>query len=91
MTTHELKTLRGYFQAIQLGRKTFEVRFNDRNFRLGDDLLLQEFDNKTKEYTGDEVLCHITYILDNPNYVKEGYVVMSIKVLEIKSEADGKE
>lgn len=82
MMIYKLKTLRGYFQAIQVGRKTFEVRFNDRNFKLGDDLLLQEFDNKTKEYSGNEVLCHITYILDNPEYVKEGYVIMSIKVRE---------
>lgn len=39
---HELKILPEYFNEIMYGRKKFEVRFNDRNFKVGDTLLLKE-------------------------------------------------
>lgn len=40
---HELKTHAPYFQAILEGRKTHEVRANDRKFVVGDILYLREF------------------------------------------------
>jgi hypothetical protein len=44
MTTHELKTTPGPFQAIWEGRKTFEIRYDDRGYQTGDKLDLREFD-----------------------------------------------
>jgi ubiquitin len=41
--THRLKTWPEYYVAIQEGRKPFELRFNDRNFQVGDKLILEEF------------------------------------------------
>jgi hypothetical protein len=41
---HALKTWPPYFQEIYIGRKTFEVRRNDRDFRPFDILWLREFD-----------------------------------------------
>lgn len=73
---HELKTLPEYFQEIIYGRKTFEVRYNDRNFRVGDTLLLREWENGS--YTGKAIERKVTYILDNSDYVKEGFVIMGI-------------
>lgn len=40
---HELKTLPHHFAAIQDGSRRFDVRFNDRDFKVGDSLLLREF------------------------------------------------
>lgn len=74
---HELKILPEYFNEIMYGRKKFEVRFNDRNFKVGDTLLLKEWENN--KYTGRVIERKITYILDDTKYVKDGYVIMSIE------------
>ncbi|AKG88281.1 DUF3850 domain-containing protein [Listeria monocytogenes] len=70
--THELKIAPEYFEAVTEGRKTFEIRKNDRNFEVGDTLVLQEFDNG--EYTGREYWEDVVYITDYLQ--KEGIVVM---------------
>jgi hypothetical protein len=48
--THELKTDAAVFQAVREGKKTYEIRKNDRNFRVGDELWLKE-----TRYTGEEM------------------------------------
>ena len=76
---HNLKILPEYFDAIVSGKKTFEVRFNDRDYQVDDILLLQEWvDGK---YTGRSLEAKVTYLLDNPHYCKEGYVIMAINRL----------
>lgn len=76
---HELKTWPEYFQALVDGTKNFEVRVNDRPFRVGDTLLLQEWDPKRGEYTGREIYRTITYILRDTNCgVAPGSVVMGL-------------
>lgn len=47
---HELKTDPGVFQAAWDGLKTFEIRLNDRDFKVGDSLYLLE-----TEHTGEEM------------------------------------
>ena len=49
--THELKTYPKYFQETIEGNKPFEIRKNDRNFQVGDVLILKEWDNI--KYSGD--------------------------------------
>ena len=44
-----------YFEAVQSGRKTFELRLNDFKIKEGDSLVLEEWDPKTKEYTGQKL------------------------------------
>ena len=78
---HYLKIKPEYFRAIVKGEKTFEVRFNDRNFQKYDVLHLEEYAGE--EYTGRVIDADVTYVLDNPDYCKEGFVVMSIKVFSI--------
>ena len=81
---HELKTLPGYFLALIGDRKTFEVRKKDRDYKVGDVLILKEW-NKDKGYTGYATKRKISYILDNPDYCKEGFVILGIKVdLEVE-------
>lgn len=48
MKTHTLKTLPVYFDAVERGDKTFELRNNDRDFQTGDTLILEEFDPNAK-------------------------------------------
>lgn len=47
---HELKTDNAEFQAMKAGVKTFEIRFDDRDYRVGDTLHLWE-----TRYTGEEM------------------------------------
>ena len=74
---HELKTLPEYFKAVISGEKTFEIRELDRPFNKGDLLALNEFENNI--HTGRSCLVYVDYILNNREYVKEGYVVLGIK------------
>lgn len=80
MKTHELKITPEYFKDVVSGRKTFEVRLNDRNYKLRDNLLLREY--KDGEYTGRKITKRIIYILDDPAYCKEGYVVLGFRSLK---------
>ncbi|MGJ6852999.1 ASCH/PUA domain-containing protein [Listeria monocytogenes] len=74
--THELKILSEYFWDIIEGRKTFEIRKNDRDFQVGDYLILKEF--KDGKHTRQFRAVEVTYITDYAQ--KEGYVVMGIKL-----------
>ena len=74
---HELKTLPGYFEDVLAGRKSFEVRKNDRDFREGDLLALNEYGKDG--YTGRCCLVSIDYILNDKNYCLKDYVILGIK------------
>jgi len=80
MQTHELKTISPAFQAIISGEKSFEIRENDRNFQVGDVLLLIEVEPTPsgihQVYTGKMKEVKITYITDFK--LKDGYVALSI-------------
>jgi len=76
---HELKIWPEYYKAVRDGRKTFEIRKNDRNFKVGDHLTLKEYDPETANYTGEELTVSVSYIMDNQPFVPEGFVVMSIE------------
>lgn len=76
---HELKILPKYFEAVISGEKTFEIRKFDRPFHKGDFLALNEYDAEHKCYTGNSCLVYIDYILNDSEYCKSGYIVMSIK------------
>lgn len=75
--THKLKIDTGFFYAVTSGRKTFEIRQNDRGYAVGDRLLLQEYATNLGVYIGGEILVEVTYITGYGQ--PEGQVVMAIK------------
>jgi hypothetical protein len=86
MVLHELKTDPDVFQASHWGVKPYEIRFNDRNFQLGDLLRLRETQHSGVEmaagapliYTGRERSMPIRFILSGPRYgLAEGWVILS--------------
>jgi len=82
--THELKTLPEYFQAVKNGHKTFEIRKNDRNFKVGDFLILKEWSHKAG-YTGESIEVVISYIFEGDWYGLDGeYCILAIKKTEVE-------
>lgn len=71
----ELKTEPRFFQAQADGLKNFEIRKKDRDYQVGDVLVLKEYNSNTGVYTGRKIHCLITYITtceQKPNYVVLG-------------------
>lgn len=78
---HALKIIPEYYEAVKSGKKPFEVRKNDRDFKVGDILALNEFEPDragTGEYSGRAVIARISYVLTNSEYCKPGYVVLGL-------------
>jgi len=77
MTEHVLKIWPRYFQPALEGIKPFEVRINDRNFQVGDTVVLQEYDLTRSLYTGRELgPLVVTSMLELP--MAPEYVVLGL-------------
>ena len=79
---HELKTWPEFFKSVANGDKTFEIRRDDRDFRVGDILFLREWDPVTSSYSGRELHRQIKYMTERSNpWVKEGFVVLGFRAV----------
>ena len=76
---HQLKQKSKYFEDVISGKKTFELRLDDRDYAEGDYLALNEVDD-SGIYTGRSCMVYVDYILkDVPNLLPDGVVCMAIK------------
>lgn len=80
---HKLKTVQPFFTEVKEGKKKFELRKNDRDFKVGDILILEEYDPEDKDepsqgYSGKLFAVRVDYILENYTGVEAGYCVMGI-------------
>ena len=96
---HQLKVEKKYYRDIIAGHKTFEVRKNDRNFKIGDLLGFNEtvseevanfFQDNTAinaisevTETGECVVAIITYILNDERFCKDGYVTLGFNLCRV--------
>lgn len=78
---HELKILPQYFDDVITHKKNFEVRFNDRNYQVGDTLLLREYTRG--DYTGRNYQTKIIYILDDIDYLNPNYIILGLEINDI--------
>jgi ASC-1-like (ASCH) protein len=62
MATIHKKIWPEYFEAVSSGKKKFEFRLNDFEIKEGDTLVLEEWDPKTKSYTGRKIDKKVTYV-----------------------------
>lgn len=76
MTVHELKILPVHYQPVVDGLKLAELRKNDRDFQVGDHIILKEWENGC--YTGNQTGREIIHIADVGSYLP-GYVLLSMK------------
>ena len=78
--THNLKTWTECYNAIVENRKTFEIRFNDRNFAVGDRLCLRQWCPINEGYTGRECIVKVSYLLEGEEAerfgVASGFCIM---------------
>mgnify|MGYP001042358000 CR=1 FL=1 len=74
---HRLKIDEEYFSAVIRGKKKFEIRFNDRGYKIGDAIILQEIDDDGL-FTGRKITGIITYITNYKQ--KDGYIVFGFEI-----------
>lgn len=82
---HKTKCWPEFFRAIWRRQKRFELRRNDRNYKVGDWLLIEEFEPSSINggYTGKCVRCHIMYMLGDKNDCESfglmpGFVILGL-------------
>ncbi len=73
----QLKTIEPYFSQVRENKKGFELRLNDRDFAVGDNLRLMQFvDGKeTGEYIDVVVIC----LLQGFKGLEDGYCILGIR------------
>jgi ASC-1-like (ASCH) protein len=83
-TTHHLKCWPSYFEAVMMGDKTFEIRKNDRDFKVGDTIILHHHD------PGGDVSepmptpsFRIRYILAGHEGLQPGFVILQLERLHV--------
>ena len=87
---HRVKSWPHLFEATLSGAKTHEMRrASDRDYRTGDTLLLQEYDQKAKEYTGRQLRVRVTYVTSasfpcalSGDGLHPDYCILSIKPMD---------
>lgn len=76
---HELKIWPEFFEGVVSGKKTFEIRRADRDFRVKDQLHLREWDPDKRDYTGRNCTVLVTCVLgDDWPGISKGHVLMGI-------------
>lgn len=78
---HQIRLAKDYFNDVAAGVKSFELRKNDRGYKVGDILELLEFSEGRN--TGRLIRAEVTYILEDYTGIEDGYCIMAIKVVDV--------
>ena len=97
MKLHKLKLTQPYFNQVKYHNgkvenfyKRFEIRKNDRNYQVGDLLLLIDYVDvypNSESYYGDAYFTEINYMLDS-NYTIDNYVVLGLNPICLNKNGD---
>lgn len=74
---HYLKLNEQYWGAVMDGKKTFEVRKNDRDFCVGDQIIFLLVENDV--ITSHSSPFYIEYVLKDAAFFKDGFCAFSIR------------
>ena len=77
---HEIKIVASYYEDVISGKKSFELRKNDRGYKQGDSLKMLEF--KDGKHTGRTIDADIIYMLEDYTGLTEGYCILGIRVTD---------
>lgn len=75
---HEIKIVASYYDDVTSGRKRFELRKNDRGYKVGDTLKMLEFEGG--KHTGRIIDADIIYMLEDYTGLEDGYCILGIDV-----------
>lgn len=80
--THHIKCWPSQFQAVWDGVKTAELRFNDRDYRVGDTIVMYCWDPEKKNYSPkfDRIGLRVTHITGGFG-LDHGYVMLSFQIV----------
>jgi ASC-1-like (ASCH) protein len=56
------KTWKEHFELVASGKKKFDLRLDDFDVKEGDVIILEEYDPKTKQYTGRTLEKRLNYV-----------------------------
>lgn len=86
---HEVKSWPGFFHDIAHGKRTHELRLNDRDYRVNDYMLLRLWNPEIQDYSSLNQMVRITAITSaehpcavSDNGLAPGYCILSIRVLK---------
>lgn len=73
---HNVKLGATFFDDVKTGRKTFELRKNDRGYKEGDTIVLHEYKDGTT--TGRTIEKKIVYMLEDFTGLEDGYCIIGL-------------
>ncbi len=79
MKSHIIKCWPQHFVPLITRQKTFEIRVNDRDYQVGDTLIIKEFDPDTQKETGKWVARTIIYMVQGIFGLPENVCVLGFK------------
>lgn len=93
-SVYKVKSWVPFFEAFESGAKKHDMRdLKDRKYKVGDILILQEYDPFRGTYTGREMGRKVTYITSSDTpcafssaALAQGYCILSYDPIEITDE-----
>jgi hypothetical protein len=83
---HGLKCIAQFFDAIKDGSKTFEVRWDDRGYQVGDVLILNRIIPEMANIMDPQqpaIVLKVTYVLRGEEWgIMKGYVVLGFEKIQ---------
>lgn len=73
---HDVKLGITFFDDVKTGRKTFELRKNDRGYKEGDIIVMHEYKDGTT--TGRTIEKKIVYMLEGFTGLEDGYCILGL-------------
>lgn len=80
MRIHNVKCDEPYFSSVLAGKKSFELRKDDRNYQVGDYFCLQRTESGKITDAAENIMAEIVYKLSGFDGLSEGYCILGIRV-----------